>query len=78
MPLKPIHIATSPLTNRIFAGHVLKCGTAWASGKQDVTGVACGAVAEHCAANGGSVVVTANGEPAFELTVRDLRKGEQT
>jgi hypothetical protein len=78
MPLKPIHIATSPLTNRIFAGHVLKCGTTWAAGKQDVTGAACAAVAEHCIARGGSTLVTANGEPAYELTVRDLRKGAKT
>ena len=34
--MKPIHIANSPLTNTIFAGHVLK-GNRWAAGKQDVT-----------------------------------------
>jgi len=41
--MKPIHVGTSPITNRIFAGHVLKCGKAWGAGKQDVTGAACGA-----------------------------------
>ena len=70
--MKPIHIATSPLTSRIFAGHVLKCGTAWAANKQDVTGAACGAVCEHVMANGGTVEVTANGKPKFEITVRDF------
>ena len=43
--MKTTHIATSPLTNRIYAGHVLKCGTSFAANKQDVTGAACGAVA---------------------------------
>lgn len=70
--MKPIHIATSPLTNRIFAGHVLKCGTAWAANKQDVTGAACGAVCEHVMAKGGTVEVTLNGKPKFEITVRDV------
>lgn len=70
--MKPIHIATSPLTNRIFAGHVLKCGSAWGANKQDVTGAACGAVCEHVMANGGTVVVSANGKPKFEITVRDV------
>ena len=70
--MKPIHIGTSPLTNRIFAGHVLKCGTAWAANKQDVTGAACGAVCEHVMAHGGTVVVSANGKPRFEIAVRDV------
>ena len=70
--MKPIHIGTSPLTNRIFAGHVLKCGTAWADNKQDVTGAACGAVCEHVMAKGGTVEVTLNGKPKFEITVRDV------
>lgn len=39
--MKPIHVGTSPITNRIFAGHVLKDGHTWAAGKQDVTGPAC-------------------------------------
>lgn len=73
--MKTIHIGTSPLTNRIFAGHVLQCGTAFAANKQDVTGAACGAVCEHVMANGGDVVVTANGKPRFEITVRDLEEG---
>lgn len=41
--MKLIHIGTSPLTNRIFAGNVLNDGYTWAANKQDVTGVACGA-----------------------------------
>lgn len=69
---KAIHVGTSPLTNRIYAGHVLKDGRSWSEGKQDVTGMACGAVCEHVIANGGPVVVTCNGEPAYEITVRNL------
>ncbi len=70
--MRPLHIGTSPLTNRIFAGHVLKDGRIWGEGKQDVTGTACGAVAEHVLANKGPVVVTCNGKPKYEITVRDI------
>ena len=70
--MKDLHVGTSPLTNRIYAGHVLKDGQTWASGKQDVTGKACGAVCEHVVANGGPVIVTCNGKPKFEITVREL------
>lgn len=76
--MKPIHIATSPLTNRIYAGHVLKSGNEWAMNKQDVTGPACGAVCEHVITNGGTVEVTCNGHPAFEIIVRDLRTARET
>jgi len=70
--MKPLHIGTSPLTNRIFVGHVLKDGRTWGEGKQDVTGPACGAVIEHVLANGGPVTVTVNGVPKYEITVREL------
>ena len=74
--MKPIHVATSPLTNTIYAGHVLKDGRTWGEGKQDVTGVACAAVAEHVLANKGPVVVTCNGKPKFEISVK-LLGGEE-
>lgn len=70
---KSIHVGTSRLTNRIYAGHVLKDGRTWGEGKQDVTGMVCGAVCEHVIANGEPVIVTCNGAPAYEITVRDLR-----
>lgn len=69
---KKLHVGTSPLTNRIFAGHVLKDGHTWASNKTDVTGMACGAVCEHVIANGAPVTVMCNGKPRFEITVSDL------
>jgi len=70
--MKPLHIGVSPITNRIYAGNVLKDRQTWADNKQDVTGIACGAVCEHVIANGGPVTVTCNGNPKFEITVREL------
>ncbi len=70
--MKTLHVATSPLTKRIYAGTVLNDGATWGAGKQDVTGAACGAVAEHVIANGGPVTLTRNGVPAFEITVKKL------
>lgn len=77
--MRHLHIGTSPLTNRIYAGHVRKDGLTWSEGKQDVTGAACGAVAEHVIANGEPVTVTANGTPRFRITVEvlDAAGGEQ-
>lgn len=59
--MKKLHVAPIPITNRIYCGHVLKDQMTWAANKTDVTGEACAAV------------ITANGVPAFEITVRDLR-----
>lgn len=70
------HVGTSPITNTIFAGRLDKTGQCWAS-KSDVTGAACGAVAEHVIANGGSVVVSSKGVPKYEITVADLTKPEE-
>ena len=67
-----MHVAVSPLTNRIYAGTVLKDGCTWGANKTDVTGAACGAVAEHVLAAGAPVVVSCNGTPKFEITVRQL------
>jgi hypothetical protein len=69
---KPLHIDVSPLTNRIYAGHVLKDGMTWAEGKQDVTGVACAAVARMVLENGEPMVITSNGKPKWEITVKEL------
>jgi hypothetical protein len=70
--MRKLHVGTSPLTNRIFAGHVLKDERTWGEGKQDVTGPACGAVIEHVLANGSPVTVNVNGSPKYEITVRDI------
>lgn len=73
--MKRLHVGVSPLTNRIFAGNVLKDGQTWAANKTDVTGEACAAVAMHVLANGDPVVVTGNGVPKWEITVRELQQG---
>ncbi len=70
--MKELHIANSPLTNRIYAGTVLKNGYTWGANKQDVTGVALAAAAQHVLANKEPVIVTANGVPKYEITVREL------
>jgi hypothetical protein len=71
--MKKLHIATSPLTNTIFAGTVLKDGQTWGANKQDVTLDALVAVAEHVIKRfGKSVVITINDKPEYEITVRKL------
>ena len=70
--LKSLHVGVSPLTNRIFCGSVLKDGMTWGANKTDVTGAACGAVAEHVIANQEPVTVTVNGVPKFKITVEPL------
>ena len=70
--MRKLYIGTSPLTNRIYAGHVLKDGSTWGEGRQDVTGDACGAVCEHVLARGNPVIVTANGKPKYEISVIEL------
>lgn len=72
---KELRVATSPLTNTIFAGTVLKDGRTWSAGKQDVTMDALVAVAEYVIRFRAPVVITeADGTPLYEITVRDLRK----
>lgn len=68
---KPIHVATSPLTNRIYAGSVLKDNCTWGANKTDVTGQACAAVAQHVIAGGGEITVTKDGKPAYVITARE-------
>ena len=70
--MRKLHVGISPLTNRIYAGHVLKDGATWGDDKQDVTGAACGAVCEHVLANGKPVQVICNGKAKYEITVRKL------
>lgn len=71
---KPInlHVATSPITNRIYAGRLLKDGATWGGKTKDVTGQACAAVAQYVLAAGGATVVTCNGKPAYRIVVQDL------
>jgi hypothetical protein len=74
---KPIHVAASPLTGTIYAGTLLKCGRVWAANKRDVTVEALVAVAEHTLQFGKPVVIHANGEPEYRITVEKLGVQEQ-
>lgn len=72
---KKHHVATSPITGRIYAGTVLKNGIEWGANKTDVTGEACAAVAHHvlCGKKSqGSTIVTVNGVAGYEITVKAL------
>lgn len=71
---KSIHVQKSPLTNTIYAGHLIDAGARWGANRTDVTGEACAAVAQHVLANGEPVIVSSNGKPLYEITVRDLSK----
>lgn len=67
---KKLHVSTSPLSNTIFAGTILKDGRTWSASKQDVTTEALVAVAEHVLAFGKPVLITNHGKPEFEITVK--------
>jgi hypothetical protein len=60
-------VGCSPLTNRIYAGKVLKNGT-WGANKKDVTDSAVSAVAEHFLKTGQKLQFTYQGEQ-YELKV---------
>jgi hypothetical protein len=70
--MKKLHIGTSPLTNTIFAGTVLKDGMTWSADKQDVTVDALVAVAQHVIAFKHPVVITCSGKPEYKITVEKL------
>jgi len=75
--IKPLHVAASPLTGTIYAGTVLKCGNVWSANKCDVTVEALVAVAEHVLQFGKPVVIHANSEPEFRITVERLSGKEK-
>lgn len=71
--MSQIHVFTSPLTNRIYAGTVLKNGYTWGANKQDVTIEALVAVAQHVLNFGAPVEISrADGTPEYRITVEKL------
>jgi hypothetical protein len=66
-----LRVSTSPLTGNIYAGTLSKSGNVWRR-KQDVTGDVCAAVAQHCLMKKVPVVVTENGKPKYEISVKLL------
>jgi len=74
--MKNLHIATSPLTNTIFAGTVLKDGQTWGANKKDVTVPALIAVAHHVERFGAPVEITnaKTGAIEYRITVETGRE----
>ena len=72
MSKNPIRVSTSPITNTIYAGRVR--GHLWSGEKHDVTMDALVAVAQHGIAFGKPIVITSNGKPEFEITVKSLKE----
>lgn len=69
------HVATSPITNTIFAGKLVKSGKMWATGKTDVTVEALVSVAEHALRFGSPVIVyEGDGTPLYKITVEKLKQ----
>lgn len=67
---KPFHVGYSPLTKRIYAGHVAKDGQSWLEGKSDVTTEALLAVIGHIEPGNVTTLTAADGSHSFEITVR--------
>ena len=59
------------MTDRIFAGRVLKDGMTWGAGKADVTSDVLKAVVDLITP-GHTLTVSVNGRPAYEITVKAI------
>jgi hypothetical protein len=81
MAAKKLTIGTSPLTNTIYAGSLLKGGTTWAADKQDITVNALVAVIEHCMYHeqktGGEKVALTSGNTKYIISVEKVIIQEQ-
>ncbi|EHP91891.1 DUF7446 family protein [Methylorubrum extorquens] len=67
---KPFHVGYSPLTKRIYAGHVAKDGVSWLAGNSDVTTEALLAVVGYIEPGNVSTLMATDGSHSFEITVR--------
>ncbi len=71
-------VATSPLTNTIYAGRANKGGGEWTS-KADVTNDACVAVAQHVLAeHGGAMTIRATDGSGWDIEVAAVPAGVST
>lgn len=70
--MSKLRVQCSPLTSTIYAGRINKAGDAWSGEKTDVTSDVLGAVIQKVGA-GNIISVNVNGEPAYEIEVRDVR-----
>lgn len=67
---RPFHVGCSPLTKRIYAGHIDKSGEAWLDGKTDVTTKALLAVIGHIGPGNVTTLRALDGSHAYEIEVR--------
>ena len=75
---KPLHVAASPSTGKIFAGTVFKFGRLWSANKQDVTIESLVAVAEHTLKFGKPVEISdPDGLPLYRITVEKLNGNQE-
>lgn len=80
MPKHDFRLAMSPLTRTIFAGRIAqKDGYAQPVGvRHDVTADFYGCLIQMAESHGGEFTITANGEPAYVVTVQKVANGEQS
>lgn len=74
MAYENLHVATSPLTGKIYIGRLNKAKDGWAGDKRDVTDIAKIAVVDHLRSHrGGSEVFTLDGgKTYFEISVKSV------
>lgn len=70
-----IRIACTAIGKRIHAGRLNKAGNAFIGDPVDVTSDCLKAIIEKVGI-GQTMPVSENGQPAYEITVRDVRKKE--
>lgn len=71
--MKELKFGLSPLTNEIYAGYANKKGDEWTE-KQDVTIQVLLCTVQYCLKFGSPIYIRKeNGEPKFEIAVKDLR-----
>jgi uncharacterized protein (DUF2237 family) len=73
---KRLHVARSPLTNKIYTGSVSKDGTCWLSDKTDVTNDTICAVIDHIIEfekrSGKKLELSSDGKPVIRVTIEHL------
>lgn len=67
---KPFHVGYSPLTKRIYAGHVAKDDRSWLEGKTDVTTETLLAVIGHIGPGNVTTLTATDGSHSYQIEVR--------
>lgn len=75
--MSAIRVACTAIGKRINAGRVNKAGDSFIGNPVDVTSDVIGAVIQKIGA-GNVITVTENGQPAYEIEVRDVRIATQS